>query len=270
VLLQSSQAARSQNATATTVIVAARQDTPLRVAVISDIHANLHALEAVLEEIDAAPPDELWCLGDVVGYGPRPNEAIEQVRERARVCLVGNHDLGVLGRLDLDEFAPDAAVAARWSETVLLDENRAYLEGLSSEAKIGPADLYHGSPRDPVWEYVLSEDTARDALESTDALLVLVGHSHVALAVGLTDGRLAGDLAPAGTKIDFAGGRWLLNPGSVGQPRDGDPRAAWLELDYYSDSARFHRVSYDIARTQAEIRERELPEALAERLAHGV
>lgn len=242
----------------------------MRVAVISDIHANLHALEAVLEAIDAEPPDELWCLGDLVGYGPRPNEATALVRERERVCLVGNHDLGVLGSLDLEEFAPDAAVAARWTQTVLLDENRAYLESLSPEAKVEGAELYHGSPRDPVWEYVISEDAARDALESTVAPLVLVGHSHVALEVGLAESRLAGDLAPDGTEVDLREARWLLNPGSVGQPRDGDPRAAWLELDFDAGSARFHRVPYDIARTQAEIRERDLPEALAERLAHGV
>jgi diadenosine tetraphosphatase ApaH/serine/threonine PP2A family protein phosphatase len=270
VLRQSSQAATSQSAAASTVIVAARQETPLRVAVISDIHANLHALEAVLGAIDADPPDELWCLGDLVGYGPRPNEATELVRRRQRVCLVGNHDLGVLGSLDLDDFAPDAAVAARWTRTVLLDQNRAYLESLSPEAKVEGAELFHASPRDPIWEYVIDEWTARDALESTVAPVVLVGHSHVALAVRLVDDGVAGDLAPDGTEIDLAEARWLLNPGSVGQPRDGDPRAAWLELDFGAGKAHFHRVPYEIARTQAELEERDLPAALAERLAHGV
>jgi len=242
----------------------------LRVAVISDIHANLHGLEAVLEAIDAHPPDELWCLGDLVGYGPRPNEVTQLVQGRARVCLVGNHDLGILGGLDLDEFAPDAALAARWTQTVLLAETRSYLESLSSEAKVEGAELYHASPRDPVWEYVIDEGTARDALESTVAPLVLVGHSHVALAIGLADDRLAGELAPDETEVDLTEARWLLNPGSVGQPRDGDPRAAWLELDFDQSKALFHRVPYDIARTQSEMQERELPEALAERLAHGV
>jgi diadenosine tetraphosphatase ApaH/serine/threonine PP2A family protein phosphatase len=241
----------------------------LRVAVISDIHANLHALEAVLEAIDADPPDALWCLGDLVGYGPRPNEVVALIRERATISLVGNHDLGVLGRLDLEEFSPDAAVSARWTRTVLLDEHRTYLESLLSEAKTEGAELYHASPRDPVWEYVITEETARDALESTVAPAVLVGHSHIALAITLSDGRLVGDLAPGGTEVGLNAGRWLLNPGSVGQPRDGDPRAAWLELDLPSGQARFDRVPYDIARTQAEIRERVLPEALAERLAHG-
>jgi diadenosine tetraphosphatase ApaH/serine/threonine PP2A family protein phosphatase len=242
----------------------------LRVAVISDIHANLHALEAVLGTIDADPPDEIWCLGDLVGYGPRPNEVVEEVRRRAKVCLVGNHDLGVIGALELDEFAPDAAVAAQWTRTVLLDEHRAFLESLSPEANLEGVELYHGSPRDPVWEYVISEETARDALEATVAPLVLVGHSHVALAVRLSGSTLAGELAPDGREVALEEARWLLNPGSVGQPRDGDPRAAWLELDFGRRTGRFRREPYDIARTQEELRERELPEALAERLAHGV
>jgi diadenosine tetraphosphatase ApaH/serine/threonine PP2A family protein phosphatase len=241
----------------------------LRAAVVSDIHANLHALEAVLAAIDADPPDELWCLGDLVGYGPRPNEVVEIVRERADICLVGNHDLGVLGRLDLDEFTLDAAAVARWTQTVLLEESRSYLESLEPEAKVDGAELYHASPRDPVWEYVISPETALAALESTVAPVVLVGHSHVALAISLDDGALDGSVAPDGTEVELGRGRWLLNPGSVGQPRDGDPRAAWLELDFDAGAARFHRVEYDIARTQAEMDERDLPEALSERLALG-
>jgi diadenosine tetraphosphatase ApaH/serine/threonine PP2A family protein phosphatase len=241
----------------------------LRVAVISDIHANLHGLEAVLEAIDADPPDELWCLGDLVGYGPRPNEVVDVIRERAQLCLVGNHDLGVLGRLDLEEFSLDAAAVVRWTQTVLLDENRAFLEGLEPEAKVDHAELFHASPRDPVWEYVISEETALAALESTVAPLVLVGHSHVALSVSLMNGDLSGAVAPEGTEAPLDEARWLLNPGSAGQPRDGDPRAAWLELDFEARTARFHRAPYDIERTQAELRERDLPEALAERLAHG-
>jgi diadenosine tetraphosphatase ApaH/serine/threonine PP2A family protein phosphatase len=136
-------------------------------------------------------------------------------------------------------------------------------------AKTDDAELFHASPRDPVWEYVLSEEAAQAALELTEAPVVLVGHSHVALAIkGAADG-LEGDLAPDGTEAALADGRWLLNPGSVGQPRDGDPRAAWLDLDFGSGSARFRRVPYDIERTQAEMRERDLPAALAERLSHG-
>ena len=269
-VLQSNQAPTSQTAAASTVIVAAREDRPLRVAVISDIHANLHALESVLEAVDADPPDRLWCLGDLVGYGPRPNEVTEIVRQRADLCLIGNHDLAALGRIDLDDFAFDAAVSARWTQSVLLDDNRDYLDGLSPMAEIEGVQLFHASPRDPVWEYVITEETAFDALERTHAPVVLVGHSHLALAITLFEGRLGGGLAPGGSEADVTEGRWLLNPGSVGQPRDGDPRAAWIELDLDAHRILFRRTPYPVEQTQAEIRERELPDALAERLAHGV
>ena len=193
---------------------------------------------------------------------------IDLIRERARLCLVGNHDLGVLGQLDLDEFSPDAAAVVRWTRTVLLDENRAFLEGLEPEAKVEHAELFHASPRDPVWEYVISEETALAALEMTVSPLVLVGHSHVALALALDDGKVTGGVAPAGTELQLAG-RLLLNPGSVGQPRDGDPRAAWLLLDLERMLADFRRVAYPIEETQAEMREHGLPWALAARLERG-
>jgi diadenosine tetraphosphatase ApaH/serine/threonine PP2A family protein phosphatase len=238
----------------------------MRVAVLSDIHGNLHALEAVL---DAASVDEIWCLGDVVGYGARPNECCELVRERASVCLAGNHDLVVVGTLGLDEFSYDAADAAAWSKAQLTEENRAYLAGLLSMAERDGTLLVHASPRDPVWEYVLSNDVAIASLQATSAPLVLVGHSHVALGLGLAEGELTGGLAPGGTEVDLDAGRWLLNPGSVGQPRDGDPRAAWLLVDFDARRATFERVDYDIESTQAEIREAGLPELLAARLASG-
>ena len=241
----------------------------MRVAVISDIHANLHALESVLEAIDVEPPDKLWCLGDLVGYGPRPNEVVALVQGRADLCLVGNHDLAALDQIDLGEFTTDAAVSARWTQAVLLDENRSYLEGLSPAAEADGAELFHASPRDPIWEYVITEEAALDALERTRARVVMVGHSHLALGIALLGSQLGGGLAPAGSEADLAEGRWLLNPGSVGQPRDGDPRAAWIELDLDARRARFRRTPYPLERTQAEILERELPEALAERLAHG-
>ena len=243
---------------------------PLRVAAISDIHGNLYALEAVLDAVEADSPDEIWCLGDVVGYGPRPNPCCALVAERARIGLAGNHDLGVLGLIDLDEFSYDAAFSARWTRAVLTDESRTYLEGLPSQMKLDNAELFHGSPSDPVWDYVLTVDGALDALRRTEAPVVLVGHSHAALALGLERSALQGGVAPDKTEIDLSSGRWLLNPGSVGQPRDGDPRAAYLLLDFDAGRATFRRVPYAVERTQAEIRERKLPEALAERLAHGV
>jgi diadenosine tetraphosphatase ApaH/serine/threonine PP2A family protein phosphatase len=242
----------------------------LRVAVISDIHGNLYAFEAVLDALAAERPDEIWSLGDVVGYGPRPNPCCRLVAEHARIGLAGNHDLGVLGLIDLEEFSFDAAFSARWTRGVLTDESRAYLEGLPSEAKQDGAELFHGSPSDPVWDYVITAEGAIDALQRTRAPVVLVGHSHAALAISLDGTSLEGGLAPDGTEIELARRRWLLNPGSVGQPRDGDPRAAYLVLDFDAARAYFRRVPYPVERTQAEIRERKLPEALAERLAHGV
>jgi len=237
----------------------------MRVAVISDVHGNLHALEAVLAAIDAEGPDELWCLGDLVGYGARPNECCEAVAGRAAICLAGNHDLAVIGTIDLLEFGGDAAVAAGWSREVLADEQRAWLESLQPQGRRDDVALYHGSARDPVWEYVLSDESAKATLDLAEAPLVLVGHSHMALLA--TDA--VGGLAPDGTEVDLAGGRTLLNPGSVGQPRDGDPRAAWLLLDLDAQRAEFRRQEYDIERTQTEIREAGLPELLAARLALG-
>ena len=238
----------------------------MRVAVLSDIHGNLHALEAVLDE---ASVDEVWCLGDVVGYGARPNECCEVVRARAAVCLAGNHDLVVVGTLGLDEFSHDAADAAGWSREHLTEQNRAWLAGLPSLVERDGTLLAHASPRDPVWEYVLSNDVALASLRATEDPLVLVGHSHVALDLRLADGELSGGVAPAGTQVDLDSGRWLLNPGSVGQPRDGDPRAAWLLVDFGARRATFERVEYDIAATQVEILEAGLPELLALRLASG-
>ena len=232
------------------------------------MHSNLAALEAVLAAIDAAPPDEIWCLGDVVGYGPRPNECCEIVESRANVCLGGNHDLAVRGTIDLDEFRGDAADAARWTRDVLTDGARAFLDRLEPQDERDGVALYHGSARDPVWEYVLSEEAAAATLAVSPRPLVLVGHSHVALEIAWGDDLLTGGLAPAGTTVE-ARGRVLLNPGSVGQPRDGDPRAAYLLLDLERKRASFHRADYDVERTQAEMRAVGLPEALAARLTHG-
>ena len=243
----------------------------MRACVVSDIHGNLHALEAILAALDREAPDEIWCLGDLVGYGPRPNSCCRLVAERADVSLIGNHDLGVLGVLGLDEFSSDAAVSARWTAAVLDEDARAYLRALAPTATRESVGLYHASPRDPVWEYVLSADTAAASLTAASDRIVLVGHSHLALAFALQGRTVDGGLAPGDTELDLdAAERWLFNPGSVGQPRDGDPRAAYLVLDFDARRARFRRVPYAIERTQAEIRERRLPETLAARLEHGV
>ena len=243
----------------------------MRVAVISDIHGNAHALEAVLEAIAADGTDAIWCLGDVVGYGPRPNRCCAVVEERAALCLVGNHDLGALGRVDLTDFSDDAAFAANWTGSVLERESRRFLETLDPSGAAEQVALYHASPRDPIWEYVISPGIAAAAFDTDPSALILVGHSHVPLALKRVDSGVEGGLAPEGTEVALAAGeRWLLNPGAVGQPRDGDPRAAWLLVDLELRQASFRRVEYAVERTQAEIRERGLPETLAGRLAIGI
>jgi predicted phosphodiesterase len=263
-----SKKATTAHAPASAAKVASRSGCPMRVAVISDIHANLPALEATAEEIAEEGVDQIWCLGDLVGYGPYPNECCAWAREHAAVCLSGNHDLGVVGMLPLDDFAGDAAVAARWADSILDPDLRAYVAGLPSSAVVEGVGLYHGSPRDPVWEYVLSWDAAQDAIRDSGTDVTIVGHSHVPLAIPQSGSE--GGHAAAGTEIDLALTRWLLNPGSVGQPRDGDPGAAWLLLDLEGRNASFRRTPYDVARTQEAIRAAGLPHALAERLAHGV
>jgi predicted phosphodiesterase len=241
----------------------------MRVAVVSDIHGNLHALETVLAAIDAEPVDELWCVGDLVGYGPKPNECCALVQARAAVCLCGNHDLAVRGTIDLIEFSGDAGTAAAWTRNVLTDEARAFLDSLEPAGRAAGVALFHGSARDPVWEYVLSDEAAATTFMLTEEPLVLVGHSHAALQIALRETMLEGGLAPNGTELELSDGRWLLNPGSVGQPRDGDPRAAFLLLDLEEQRASFRRVAYDIELTQSEMRDAGLPEALIERLAIG-
>jgi predicted phosphodiesterase len=243
----------------------------MRIAVISDVHGNLNALERVLEEIGDERVDAVWCLGDTVGYGARPNECCATVEQRTALCLAGNHDLLALRKVVFPgDFNPDAAVAGEWTAEVLDASSRGFLARLEPEAHDASTDLYHASARDPVWEYVLSEEAARASLELTTGPLVLVGHSHVPLAIELFGESLTGGHAPAGTDISLEQGRWLLNPGSVGQPRDGDPRAAWLLLDYGDRRAVFRRRAYDVSATQEEIRAAGLPESLAERLSQGV
>lgn len=243
----------------------------MRIAVISDIHANLHALESVLADIDRESVEEIWCLGDVVGYGPRPNECCDLIRERTAISLCGNHDLAALGLLDVAEFSGDAATAARWTSGILGEEQRTWLGSLSPLARRDGAELFHASPRDPVWEYVLSEEVALLSFEVTTEPLVLVGHTHVALALSLDDDGIDGGLAPGGVTVTLEEGRrYLVNPGSVGQPRDGDPRAAWLLVDTGDACASFRRVPYPLDETQKEMRDAALPETLAGRLAHGL
>jgi diadenosine tetraphosphatase ApaH/serine/threonine PP2A family protein phosphatase len=246
----------------------------VRLAIITDIHSNLPALEAVLEACEAADVEQIWCLGDVVGYGAQPDECAEAVRERCELSLVGNHDLAVLGELEVSAFSPAAAAAVEWTRSNSASETLDYLRGLEPSDESREVGLYHASPRDPVWEYVLWMDQAAECIELQPERVCLIGHSHIALYFvapdeGNGEESVRGSHAEGGTTVELSTGRWLVNPGSVGQPRDGDPRAAWLELDTDAWTASYHRVEYDIDRAAEAITEAKLPEQLARRLYVG-
>jgi len=242
----------------------------MRAAIVSDIHGNRHAFEAVLSAAREAAVDEVWCLGDLVGYGADPDACVDLARDSAAICLAGNHDLAVTGEISMAEFSSGAGTAARWTQGVISEECLRFLLELEPEGVEGEVGLYHASPRDPVWEYVLSLLLADRCLDEAPHPVSLIGHSHVALAFHRPDGgRTDGNLMPGGSEIRLEGERWLLNPGSVGQPRDGDPRAAWLELDLAERRAVWHREDYDIAGAQAAILAAGLPDSLAERLGYG-
>jgi predicted phosphodiesterase len=242
----------------------------MRVAVISDVHANLHALEAVRQAIERDRPDEVWNLGDTIGYGARPNECCDLIESLAAISLVGNHDLAAIGQLPLGDFSSAAGAAVTWTKEHLSASARAYLAGLAPMSRISGCALFHGSPRGPVWSYVLKPSEIADSFALADEPLILVGHTHFAMAASLANEQVVLERAEAGAIVDLTRARWLLNPGSVGQPRDGDPRAAYLLLDLDAGRAEFKRVDYDIKRTQIEIRELGFPEQLATRLSRGV
>jgi predicted phosphodiesterase len=242
----------------------------MRVAVVSDIHGNRHAFEAVLDAIEASGCEELWCLGDLVGYGADPDACVSLARTHAAICLAGNHDLGVRGTLPLEEFSRGAALAASWTRDTITPQTRAYLDELQPSNVEEQVGLYHASPRDPVWEYVLSPLQAELCLDVQHQRASLIGHSHVALSFSRFAGEPAtGQTRSADEELDIRRGEWLINPGSVGQPRDSDPRAAWLELDLDEWRAIYRRTEYDIAGAAAAIRAARLPDSLAERLLYG-
>jgi diadenosine tetraphosphatase ApaH/serine/threonine PP2A family protein phosphatase len=242
----------------------------MRVAIATDIHGNRHAFEAVIAAAEESGAEELWCLGDLVGYGGDPDASVELARRHCSVCLAGNHDLAVVDVLSLDEFSRGAALAARWTREVIQPETREFLLSLKPEGTAGGVGLYHASPRDPIWEYVLSGLTAELCFDVTDHRVSLIGHSHVALSFDRQEGSAAtGTTRREGTELDITAGQWLINPGSTGQPRDGDPRAAWLLLDTDAWTAVYRRAEYDIAGAMAAIRAANLPESLAERLQDG-
>jgi predicted phosphodiesterase len=242
----------------------------MRIALLSDVHGNLPAFEAVVADVDSAGADEIWCLGDLVGYGAQPDGCVELARERCDLCLAGNHDLVVTGGIDIADFSSSAAVAAEWTREHISPEALEFLRGLRPQLSGREIGLYHASPRDPVWEYVLSTWQADECMDLMEERVAAVGHSHVALFFHRTgEGQVDGSPAEAGLERDLSEGEWLINPGGVGQPRDGDPRAAWLLLDTEGWSAEWRRVEYPIELAASAIAEAGLPTVLAQRLYTG-
>ncbi|SRR5579875_591757 len=291
----------------------------MRYAILSDIHGNDVALQAVLADMEAfsieqrAPLDAIWCLGDIVGYGPEPSVCVRRIREHANVCIAGNHDWAALGKLDLEDFSEAAASSAEWTGAQLSAEERIYLRSLPEKTVIGEFTLAHGSPLNPIWEYLTTTDVAEPSFSAFSTPFCLVGHTHLPTIFLLPTAdaelpRFRGSspgLIAAEHSYEGAGGRltatqvmtlapdeiptircehltpseglWMLprgyraiiNPGSVGQPRDGDPRASYL---IYDDEVgfEFRRVPYDVELTQQKMRANGLSPRMARRLARGI
>jgi len=241
-----------------------------RIAIISDVHGNRHALEAVRRAIRQASITRLWCLGDMVGYGAHPAECLRTCVHESERIIAGNHDLAAVGRVRADAFSPNARAAIEWTRTRLDRNSHDRLVALESQDIDDEASLYHASPRDPVWEYIITGEQARAAFDETPSRIIMVGHTHLAGAWRLgEDGRLDGGLVRGEETISIETGRWLINPGSVGQPRDLDPRASWVILDLEALTLRFRRTPYDVPGAQNAIQAAGLPTELGARLAEG-
>lgn len=276
----------------------------MRIAIVSDVHANLAALEAVLRHAEQqGAKDGVWCLGDTVGYGPQPRECIARLRELGATLVAGNHDRAATGKIGTEEFNPDAATAARWTAGQLDGEERQYLDSLPEVVRLRGAEdrslkaappgtgegpslkarasgegraeftLVHGTLRWPIWEYLYSYEAAQGHLQRQESPFGLVGHTHVPMLV------LEGEEFPHGCEMYFLEDgakvklerprKMVLNPGGVGQPRDGDPRASYALYDSDDETVAIHRVEYDIAATQKLMEAARLPRWLIDRLSVG-
>ncbi|MFC1901249.1 metallophosphoesterase family protein [Chloroflexota bacterium] len=244
----------------------------MRYAIIGDIHANLAALTAVIEDIKRqGGVDKVWCLGDVVGYGPDPHECIELLRQIKHVCVAGNHDWGAIGKVGITSFNPDAAIACTWTSQRLTESDIEYLENLPMVLEEDKFTLVHGSPRVPIWEYLISTGNAGENFSFFKSQCCMVGHSHKPLVFALGErGSCSSSQLLPNVKLALGDSRKIINPGSVGQPRDGDPRASYAIYDNKTALVRLFRVEYDIKDTQDKMMERGLPVRLIARLERGI
>ena len=241
-----------------------------RILLVSDIHANLAALDAVLRDVESqGAVDQVWSLGDAVGYGPQPNECLERLRELGAVAVAGNHELAALGSLSVDEFNPQARAAALWTAGLLTDRSREYAGSLPHKTVYGDFTLVHGSPRDPIWEYLVSAEVAAVNLPYLQTRHCINGHTHVPVVLSALGDEQETVMPSHGQVVELYEGRWFINPGSVGQPRDGDPRASYAVLDDSAGTVSFFRVEYPVGETQALMKQTGLPAILWQRLSHG-
>ncbi len=240
----------------------------MRVALLSDIHSNIVALDAVLAAAGAV--DAIWQLGDIVGYGPEPDAVIGRLREVKAEGVRGNHDAAAVGGSEIDWFNPEARRAMEWTRAAISRDSVDWLRGLPDRATIGDAELVHGSPREPLWEYVTSVPVARANLATLRQAVGLHGHTHIPVAFLEADGRVDAIGPHDGSELELRGRRALLNPGSVGQPRDGDPRASFAIFEPEAGRITWHRVGYDVEGVQAAMRSAGLPPSLAARLSFGL
>ena len=234
----------------------------MRTLIVSDVHSNIVALDAVLAVAgDAGPIDQVWCLGDIVGYGPWPVATVRRLRSLDAVCICGNHDAGAIGRLPLDDFNGAAGIACRWNGEQLDDESRDFLSNLPLTVERDGFTLVHGTPANPLWEYLYGYAVARQAWDDASTGDILVGHTHLQFTVE-SDSR---DFALAGSEgrtVRRGSANLIVNPGSVGQPRNGDPRACYAVYDDQANEVALRRVAYDVAATQRAMGGRE-PAAIA-------
>ena len=241
----------------------------MRCAILADIHGNLDAFEAVMRDIaDRGGVDELWCLGDVVGYGPEPSACIALLRRHPHICVAGNHDWAAAGKLDTEDFNPAAAEACQWTAGQLSADDVAYLRNLPLTATSGDFTIAHGSPQDPLFEYVTSPRRAAANLQFFGTRYCLVGHSHVPAVYTDSEGKCFRSAMPP--SLQLGASRLIINPGGVGQPRDGDPRAAYAIYDGAERVIYSYRIPYDIAAVQKKMIESGLPEFLSSRLSEGL
>jgi predicted phosphodiesterase len=241
----------------------------MRILVISDIHANLTAFEQILKDCEGEW-EQIWFLGDLVGYGPDPNECAHLIREHDHVALSGNHDWAVLGKVDIESFNTDAQSAIRWTQQTLESDVQSYLDELPPMLPQETFTLAHGSPRHPVWEYVLDKGTAALNFDHFESDYCLVGHTHTPVIYEQIDHlRVAAHAPRYNQPITLDGGRLIINPGSVGQPRDADPRASYALLDTETLTWEYRRVVYDVEAVQRRMEEAGMPPRLVHRLSYG-